>query len=203
MTTDGGGYTMVRFDDAALAGDQNAYAAKCAQYGMEIIVPRTKAHSAAITAWNGGAMANLYNIFPDFNGAGHPCGYSGCAHSVCATGGPLTSGCNSCVTTVCAADAYCCTTSWDTICVDEAKSMCPVEGIKQWHGVCGGAKCSFWMTDAANGNVNCAGFEPSGDNNVDYRIARTGSGCAPTGQWNDAYNAVHITGHVICSTNDK
>ncbi len=69
MTTDGGGYTMVRFDDAALGGNQDAYAAKCAAVGMEIIVPRTKAHAQSIYAWNGNVVPNLYNIFPQFDGA--------------------------------------------------------------------------------------------------------------------------------------
>lgn len=70
MNTDGGGYTMVRFDDqGALGGDQDAYASYCAQYGMEIIVPRTYAHAASIYAWNGNDVPNLYNVFPTYNGA--------------------------------------------------------------------------------------------------------------------------------------
>jgi hypothetical protein len=47
-----------------------------------------------------------------------------CAHSVCTTGVKLASNCNSCATTVCAKDAYCCNTSWDGTCVSEAKSWC-------------------------------------------------------------------------------
>lgn len=69
MTTDGGvGYTMLRIDDANLQFDQNAYAAACAAVGMEIIVPRTKAHARAIQAYNGG-NPNIVNVFPQFNGA--------------------------------------------------------------------------------------------------------------------------------------
>jgi hypothetical protein len=49
-----------------------------------------------------------------------------CAHGVCSTGVKLASGCNSCVTTVCSKDAYCCTNSWDSKCVSEAKSWCGV-----------------------------------------------------------------------------
>jgi len=47
-----------------------------------------------------------------------------CAHSVCATGGSLTSGCNSCVTSICSVDPFCCNTSWDSICVGEVSSIC-------------------------------------------------------------------------------
>jgi hypothetical protein len=47
-----------------------------------------------------------------------------CAHDVCSQGGALESGCDSCVTTVCAADPFCCETSWDQMCVREAAEMC-------------------------------------------------------------------------------
>ena len=47
-----------------------------------------------------------------------------CAHGVCATGSALSSGCHSCVGTVCAFDSYCCTTSWDATCVLEAEIYC-------------------------------------------------------------------------------
>jgi hypothetical protein len=69
MTTDGGGYTMVRIVDAALGGNQDTYAAKCAEYGMEIIVPRTEAHATSIYTWGGNVLPPLYNIFPKTNGA--------------------------------------------------------------------------------------------------------------------------------------
>lgn len=49
---------------------------------------------------------------------------STCSHSTCVTGTALVSGCNSCATTVCASDSYCCTTSWDSTCVSEANSWC-------------------------------------------------------------------------------
>ena len=69
MTTDGGGYTMVRYDDASLAGNQTTYLNWCAARGMEIIVPRTKAHALAILAWNNGTPPNLVNVYPKYNGA--------------------------------------------------------------------------------------------------------------------------------------
>ena len=69
MTTDGGGYTMVRFDDPGLGGDQNQYRNKCTANGMEVIVPRTRAHALAIKAWNNGEPPNLVNVFPRANGS--------------------------------------------------------------------------------------------------------------------------------------
>jgi len=47
-----------------------------------------------------------------------------CAHSICTTGGKLASGCDPCVTSICAADSFCCVTSWDSICVGEVSSIC-------------------------------------------------------------------------------
>jgi hypothetical protein len=51
-------------------------------------------------------------------------GASTCSHPICATGGPLTKGCDPCVTKVCAADAYCCAVGWDATCVGEVASIC-------------------------------------------------------------------------------
>ena len=48
----------------------------------------------------------------------------GCAHDKCAVGAKLTSGCDPCVTQICAADAYCCNNSWDSQCVGEVASIC-------------------------------------------------------------------------------
>jgi len=48
-----------------------------------------------------------------------------CAHDVCSQGIALTPGCGDpCVDTVCSSDSYCCTNSWDSVCVDEADQLC-------------------------------------------------------------------------------
>jgi len=47
-----------------------------------------------------------------------------CAHDVCEVGGALDSTCNACANTVCNADSFCCTSSWDATCVGEAVSLC-------------------------------------------------------------------------------
>ncbi|KAJ3233687.1 Fungalysin/Thermolysin Extracellular metalloproteinase 5 [Chytriomyces hyalinus] len=49
---------------------------------------------------------------------------SSCAHSICTTGVKLSSSCNSCAAQICAADSYCCTNSWDSICVGEVADIC-------------------------------------------------------------------------------
>ncbi len=69
MSTDGGGYTMVRFDDGGLSGGQDNYRAYCSARGMEVICPRTKAHAMSIQAWNKGEPPNVVNVFPKYNGA--------------------------------------------------------------------------------------------------------------------------------------
>ena len=56
-------------------------------------------------------------------------GGSTCSHSTCVTGVALVSGCNSCSSTVCADDSYCCTTQWDSYCVSEAKSWCTGDSV--------------------------------------------------------------------------
>jgi hypothetical protein len=47
-------------------------------------------------------------------------GGSGCAHDECVSGPPLASGCSACATAICNADAFCCDTMWDSMCVDAA-----------------------------------------------------------------------------------
>jgi hypothetical protein len=54
---------------------------------------------------------------------GFSCGNT-CAHSECATGGSLATGCDFCTSDVCAHDPYCCTTAWDSICVSEVATYC-------------------------------------------------------------------------------
>jgi hypothetical protein len=71
MATDGGiGYTMVRINGATtLRNHQDAYRAACEAVGMEVIVPRTRAHARSIARFNGGRAPNLVNVFPKTNGA--------------------------------------------------------------------------------------------------------------------------------------
>jgi hypothetical protein len=45
-----------------------------------------------------------------------------CAHDVLTSGSRLTSSCSACVAELCRADAYCCSTNWDSTCVSEARA---------------------------------------------------------------------------------
>ncbi len=53
-----------------------------------------------------------------------------CPHAPCTAGPsstPFTSGCDSpgnCVSQVCSADSYCCSTDWDSVCVNQVGSVC-------------------------------------------------------------------------------
>jgi hypothetical protein len=58
-----------------------------------------------------------------------PCdgpGIGTCSHQPCLSGSALVGGCDSagCVTSVCSADSFCCSTSWDSICVGEVTTYC-------------------------------------------------------------------------------
>ncbi len=51
-------------------------------------------------------------------------GTTACAHSICLTGGTLVASCDPCATKVCAADSFCCSSSWDSQCIGEVDSIC-------------------------------------------------------------------------------
>jgi hypothetical protein len=56
-----------------------------------------------------------------------------CGHSICDTGFALSRTCDSCVLNICERDPFCCSGSWDSICVSEVASVCglgpaPVSG---------------------------------------------------------------------------
>jgi hypothetical protein len=51
-------------------------------------------------------------------------GGGSCAHPICSTGGAEDASCDPCAGQVCAADSYCCSTAWDSICVGEVGSIC-------------------------------------------------------------------------------
>ena len=69
MTTDGGGYTMLKIPLLSTASNnqQITYRNRCAEFDMELIVPRTKEHAKSIYSVMG--VPNLVGIYPDNNGA--------------------------------------------------------------------------------------------------------------------------------------
>jgi hypothetical protein len=48
----------------------------------------------------------------------------GVCHPLCETGPALNVECDPCVAQICAADSFCCSTGWDSICVGEVTSIC-------------------------------------------------------------------------------
>lgn len=52
------------------------------------------------------------------------CVSASCAHLVCDTGVALTVGCHPCVDSICAADPFCCSNSWDGLCVGAVGTVC-------------------------------------------------------------------------------
>ena len=80
------------------------------------------------SAWDAQCVGEVASV------CGQTCGGSGgggsgggtdtCSHAVCSTGAKLKSGCNSCVTALCGADSYCCSTKWDAQCVSEVAQFC-------------------------------------------------------------------------------
>jgi hypothetical protein len=72
-------------------------------------------------AW--GASAADAGVQPDA-AVDADAGSAACGHDPCATGTKLVAACDPCVSSICAADSYCCATSWDSICVGEVKSVC-------------------------------------------------------------------------------
>jgi len=61
----------------------------------------------------------------DCNGqADDGCGGGTCSHDICISGVALVSGCDPCVTQICAVDPFCCDNSWDSLCISEVETVC-------------------------------------------------------------------------------
>jgi len=84
---------------------------------------------------------------------GVSCGTGGgsgsCNHNECSTGSALSDGCSSCVTDVCNADSFCCTDTWDDICIEQAEYYCGLD----CSGGGGGGACSHNECDTGAGLV--------------------------------------------------
>jgi len=87
----------------------------------------------------------------------------GCAHDVCSTGTKLTGGCDSsqgnCVTQVCAVDGFCCSTSWDSLCVSRVRTTCKSLKCSESQGSCSHTLCTSGSALAIGcdlAKANCA-----------------------------------------------
>lgn len=145
------------------------------------------------TAWTPKCVAQVKTVCDAW------CGgiTSGCAHGVCSAGGPLTDGCDACVSDVCATPGleYCCTTEWDSACIATAFEVCGSGLPPEWDTceyavLTGSAIVANEMTTIRGGDVGAgAGSSPM-----------TGWGTTIEGnvyvQGSLSFNGANITGDV-------
>jgi hypothetical protein len=126
--------SILALSASALAGVSNC----CTGPGPGCDDPACEAAVCAIdpfccdVAWDSICIGEAEDLCGDLCATGGSCPPA--ANDCCTTGGP---GCSdvACCDIVCALDAFCCDTAWDSICVDEAVANC---GIK-CGSPCGGA----------------------------------------------------------------
>ena len=79
------------------------------------------------TAWDAACVAQVRSVCGSLS---CPEAQGICSHGLCETGPPLTASCDappaasSCVDAICAAQPSCCSTSWDSSCVDAVVTVC-------------------------------------------------------------------------------
>ncbi|XXX82607.1 hypothetical protein WMF30_28030 [Sorangium sp. So ce134] len=95
-----------------------------------------------------------------------------CPHDKCATGAPLARECSPTIASVCDADSYCCTTSWDNLCVTEVRTIANSLA-------CGGGSCAH--TPCTTGAALTSGCDAAQANCV-ASICAVDSTCC-TGAW--------------------
>jgi vibriolysin len=131
------GATNLTFTTTGSTGDLDLYvqfgsAPTTSVYTCQSTGP-TATEKCTISSIQAGTYYVLLNSYAAYSGvtltgsytAGSGGGDGGaCAHNECSAGAKLTSGCDACVTSVCAADSFCCATAWDARCVSEVVSVC-------------------------------------------------------------------------------
>lgn len=117
-----------------LTSSSNFAAAKTATEQAAAALGYTTAEIASVTAaWEAVGVG--------VSGGGGGTGGS-CSHDKCSSGSALTSSCNSVVSTVCASDSYCCTTSWDSLCVKENRTIGLSLACSESNGSCTHSLCT-------------------------------------------------------------
>jgi hypothetical protein len=66
---------------------------------------------------------------------------AGCAHDKCETNGPLDPACDPCVAQICQQDLFCCDTQWDTLCVEQVRTVCNSLICPESQGTCTHGLC--------------------------------------------------------------
>jgi hypothetical protein len=92
----------------------------------------------------------------------------GCSHDFCVAGEPLAGDCDPCATSVCAADPYCCTTGWDSRCVQESADTCNLTCTVCSHSLCSQGTPLETSCDPCAGSV-CAADPYCCNNTWDQR----------------------------------
>ncbi|WP_437908187.1 hypothetical protein WME95_10035 [Sorangium sp. So ce327] len=98
------------------------------------------------------------------------CGGAACSHAPCEIGAPLAADCGGGAAELCRFDPFCCTTSWDEICVGEVPRLCGL--------VC--VECAADGSRCASGEACCSGACEDGV--CRPPCARDGQPCADSGE---------------------
>ena len=90
------------------------------------------------------------------------CSLTTCEHDVCQEGQAMTSGCDPCTTAICAADSFCCSDTWDSLCVANVEVICDLSCtyLSCDHSICleGGpldASCDSCVFDVCDADSFC------------------------------------------------
>ncbi|MBN1609999.1 MAG: hypothetical protein JW940_25455 [Polyangiaceae bacterium] len=102
------------------------------------------------------------------------------SHGLCNPGGALAASMDACVSSICAADAYCCNTYWDGQCVDEVQSICGKS--------CANYTCDtpdfepdYWNTADVVGSNNCYNYATNTRTDTFAQVGRA------SGEWCNSY----------------
>jgi len=64
-----------------------------------------------------------------------------CPHDKCVQGDSLDPSCGQCAADICSLDSYCCDTAWDSICVEEVRTICGSLACAESNGQCAHSQC--------------------------------------------------------------
>jgi len=65
-----------------------------------------------------------------------------CHHDKCTSGIPLASSSGACISSICTADPFCCSTGWDSACTAEVRTVCSSLTCTESEGTCGHPLCT-------------------------------------------------------------
>jgi hypothetical protein len=109
-------------DDASACATAACNSHRCAECSAKVPCPagNTCSPAGVCIANDPSGSGGVGGSDPVGAGGGGP---GGC-HEVCAIGDAMDKSCDPCASTLCAADAFCCTTTWDEQCVSEVAQYC-------------------------------------------------------------------------------